>query len=84
VLGLGGVLHHPSAFMALDPRYGLTYLFTHGFSGFLVLGAVFYVRPALKPSMPIWVISDHAQSDWHGMVWYCPCSCSIMRVRPRW
>ena len=41
VLGLGGVLHHPSAFMALDPRYGLTYLFTHGFSGFLVLGAVF-------------------------------------------
>jgi KUP system potassium uptake protein len=40
-LGLGGVLHHPSALMAIDPRYGLTYLFTHGFSGFLVLGAVF-------------------------------------------
>ena len=40
-LGLGGVLQHPSTLMALDPRYGLTYLFTHGFSGFLVLGAVF-------------------------------------------
>jgi KUP system potassium uptake protein len=41
VLGLGGLLQHPSTLMALDPRYGLTYLFTHGFSGFLVLGAVF-------------------------------------------
>ena len=40
-LGLGGLLRHPSVLMALDPRYGLTYLFTHGFSGFLVLGAVF-------------------------------------------
>src|ERR1019366_3920317 len=41
VLGLGGLLQHPSTLMALDPRYGLNYLFTHGFSGFLVLGAVF-------------------------------------------
>ncbi len=41
LLGLGGVLRHPGVFAALDPRYGLTYLFTHGFSGFLVLGAVF-------------------------------------------
>ena len=40
-LGLGGLLRHPSVLMALDPRYGLTYLFTHGFSGFLALGAVF-------------------------------------------
>jgi KUP system potassium uptake protein len=41
VLGLSGLLHHPSALVAIDPRYGLTYLFTRGFSGFLVLGAVF-------------------------------------------
>ena len=41
LLGLGGLLQHPGTLMALDPRYGLTYLFTHGFSGFLVLGAVF-------------------------------------------
>ncbi len=40
-LGLGGVLEHPGVLQALDPRVGLTYLFTHGFSGFLVLGAVF-------------------------------------------
>jgi KUP system potassium uptake protein len=41
ILGLGGVLTHPGVLIALDPRQGLGYLFTHGFTGFLVLGAVF-------------------------------------------
>lgn len=41
VLGLGGVIRHPGVLVALDPRYGFAYLFTHGFTGFLVLGAVF-------------------------------------------
>ena len=41
LLGLGGILSHPGVLVALDPRYGFTYLFGHGFTGFLVLGAVF-------------------------------------------
>jgi len=41
VLGLGGVVSHPGVLVALDPRYGFVYLFSHGFTGFLVLGAVF-------------------------------------------
>jgi len=41
VLGLGGVVNHPGVLLALDPRYGFGYLFSHGFTGFLVLGAVF-------------------------------------------
>jgi KUP system potassium uptake protein len=41
LLGLRGVLAHPSVLMALDPRYGFDYLASHGFTGFLVLGAVF-------------------------------------------
>jgi KUP system potassium uptake protein len=41
VLGLGGIIERPGVLVALDPRYGLSYLFTHGFTGFLVLGAVF-------------------------------------------
>jgi KUP system potassium uptake protein len=41
VLGLAGILRHPSVLVAVDPRYGLGYLFGHGFTGFLVLGAVF-------------------------------------------
>ncbi|HUA56827.1 MAG TPA: potassium transporter Kup [Candidatus Sulfotelmatobacter sp.] len=41
LLGLGGVVAHPGVLLALDPRYGLGYLASHGFTGFLVLGAVF-------------------------------------------
>ena len=41
VLGLGGIVSHPGVLVALDPRYGFAYLFSHGFTGFLVLGAVF-------------------------------------------
>ena len=41
VLGLTGILRHPGVLAALDPRYGLGYLFTHGFTGYLVLGGVF-------------------------------------------
>ncbi len=41
LLGVAGIAHHPGVLLALDPRYGLTYLFTHGFTGFLVLGGVF-------------------------------------------
>jgi KUP system potassium uptake protein len=41
LLGLGGILSHPGVLVAIDPRYGFSYLFSHGFTGFLVLGAVF-------------------------------------------
>jgi len=41
VLGLGGIVRHPGVVVALDPRHGLSYLFTHGATGFTVLGAVF-------------------------------------------
>jgi KUP system potassium uptake protein len=40
-LGISGVMRHPGVLVALDPRYGFGYLFSHGFTGFLVLGAVF-------------------------------------------
>jgi KUP system potassium uptake protein len=40
-LGFVGVIHHPGVLLALDPRFGFAYLFSHGFTGFLVLGAVF-------------------------------------------
>src|SRR5215831_4952243 len=40
-LGLLGIIRHPGVLAALDPRYGLYYLFGHGLTGFLVLGGVF-------------------------------------------
>jgi KUP system potassium uptake protein len=41
VMGISGIVRHPSVFAALNPGYGLSYLFSHGATGFLVLGAVF-------------------------------------------
>jgi KUP system potassium uptake protein len=41
MMGIWGVVQHPSVFAALNPLYGLSYLFSHGVTGFLVLGGVF-------------------------------------------
>jgi KUP system potassium uptake protein len=40
-MGVAGIARHPSVLAAIDPRYGIHYLFSHGFHGFLVLGGVF-------------------------------------------
>lgn len=41
LLGIWGVLKHPAVLVAVDPRYGISYLFSGGFGSFLVLGGVF-------------------------------------------
>ena len=41
VMGISGIVQHPTVFAALNPVYGLSYLFSNGVTGFLVLGAVF-------------------------------------------
>jgi KUP system potassium uptake protein len=41
LLGLSGIVRHPGVLVALDPRFGLDYLLTHGVTGFIVLGGVF-------------------------------------------
>ena len=41
VMGVSGIVQHPKVFVALNPVYGLSYLVSHGLTGFLVLGAVF-------------------------------------------
>jgi KUP system potassium uptake protein len=41
LLGIVGIARHPGVFAALNPVYGLSYLFSNGATGFLVLGAVF-------------------------------------------
>ena len=41
LMGLVAILRHPEVLRALNPGVGLSYLFGHGVTGFLVLGAVF-------------------------------------------
>ena len=43
VLGLRGILMKPVVLQALNPYHGMEFLFTHGYSAFVVLGAVFLV-----------------------------------------
>ena len=41
VLGIVGIAHHPAVLAALNPLYGFRYLFSNGYTSFLVLGGVF-------------------------------------------
>jgi KUP system potassium uptake protein len=41
LLGIWGVARYPSVLVAIDPRYGVSYLLSGGVGGFLVLGGVF-------------------------------------------
>ncbi len=41
VLGIGGIRKEPHVLYSLDPSHGLRFLLTHGWSGFVLLGAVF-------------------------------------------
>ena len=41
LMGIAGIVQHPAVTAALNPKYGLAYLFSNGISGFLVLGGVF-------------------------------------------
>src|SRR6201997_3243807 len=41
VLGIAGIARHPAVLAALNPLYGLRYLFSNGYTSFLVLGGGF-------------------------------------------
>ncbi|UVK49433.1 KUP/HAK/KT family potassium transporter (plasmid) [Mesorhizobium sp. AR07] len=40
-MGIYGILQHPAVLVAINPYYGLKYLASNGWAGFLVLGGVF-------------------------------------------
>jgi KUP system potassium uptake protein len=70
LMGIRGIVLHPGVLAAVDPRYGLAYLFSGGITGFLVLGGVFLCvtgAEALYADMghlgrkPIWLA-------WFGLV----------------
>ncbi|PWI81937.1 potassium transporter Kup [Enterobacter sp. CGMCC 5087] len=69
-LGVRGIVQHPSVLLALNPAYGIAFLFSNGYTSFLVLGGVFLCvtgAEALYADMghfgkkPIWL-------TWYGIV----------------
>lgn len=84
VLGIWGIAHHPAVRAAVNPLYGLRYLFSNGYASFLVLGGVFSVSPARRRFMPIWDISGRVRSGWPGPAsFFRACSSSNRQSRPR-
>ncbi len=41
IMGVGGILHHPSVLVAINPVYAVTFLASGGAKAFLILGGVF-------------------------------------------
>jgi KUP system potassium uptake protein len=41
LLGIKGIVQHPSIFVAINPLHGLSFLASDGWKGFLILGGVF-------------------------------------------
>jgi KUP system potassium uptake protein len=41
LLGIGGIVRAPEVLRALNPGHGIAFLLSHGYEGFVVLGAVF-------------------------------------------
>lgn len=69
-LGIWGIIQHPAVLLAINPYYGINFLFSNGFASFLVLGGVFLCvtgAEALYADMghfgkkPIWMA-------WFGLV----------------
>ena len=70
VLGIVALIRHPGVIAALDPRHGATLLFTHGWSGFLVLGAVFLCATGAEA---LYADMGHfgprpIRASWYGLV----------------
>jgi len=41
LMGIGGIVQYPAVFAALDPMFGLKFLFGNGLTSFVILGTVF-------------------------------------------
>ena len=70
VLGVGGILRHPSVLAAVDPRHAITFLAQGGWGGFAVLGGVFL---AITGGEALYADMGHIgrnpiRTTWYGIV----------------
>jgi KUP system potassium uptake protein len=70
VLGAAGIARYPAVIAAADPRYGITLLTGHGWSGIAVLGGVFL---AMTGGEAMYADMGHIgrnpiRSSWYGIV----------------
>ena len=70
VLGVGGILRHPSVLAAVDPRHAIAFLAQGGWGGFAVLGGVFL---AITGGEALFADMGHIgrnpiRTTWYGIV----------------
>ncbi len=83
-LGVWGIIQHPAVLLALNPMYGIHFLFSNGLTSFLVLGGVFLCvtgAEALYADMG----ALRQTADLAGLVRhrFFPACCSTTPARPR-
>jgi KUP system potassium uptake protein len=62
VLGIHGIVQHPSVLAAVNPLYGFRFLAVHGHAGFLVWAASSSALRGPRHSMQTWGISGRGRS----------------------
>ena len=78
ILGAAQLVHYPSVLQAIHPKYALDLLIKYP-HGFWLLGAVFWLLPAQKPSILIWGTVAGTTSGLPGSLSKFAC-CSIILV----
>ena len=84
ILGFYGILQHPSVLEALNPAYGLTYLFSGGLTSFMVLGAVFLCVTGAEALYADMGHFGRVPFNWHGLTLCSHALSSTMQDSRRW
>lgn len=67
VMGIGGILHNPGVFAALNPLYGLAFMVGNGVIGFIILGTVFL---SVTGAEALYADMGHFGRDPIRMAWF--------------
>ncbi len=73
-IAIAGAMHvfdDPHVLLAINPLYGISFLYGHGTIGLVTLGAVFLRSPAARRFTPILAISAGSRFRLPGSVWCC-------------
>lgn len=82
-LGVWGIIQHPAVLLALNPLYGIHFLFSNGLTSFWCWAACFCASPAPKRCTPTWGTSANGRFGWPGSALCFPACCSTTPARPR-
>jgi len=67
-LGVWGIAQHPAVLLAINPYYGIKFLFSNGFTSFLVLGGVFL---CVTGAEALYADMGHFGKKPIWMAWFC-------------